>query len=235
MRSTTSGTAFAAANAAMVRGVDGVSTVHVLLADCLDLLGADAGGVLVRPPDQGLEVLAATSHQAVELELYQSQVRNGPCVESIEVGQTVTATGAAELIERWPDFGHAMSAAGFLTVHASPMRWHGKELGGMNLFWRTETNLAPDEETLAQAFADICTLALMQADSTDDPTAMAERLRAALQGRVVIERAKGVLAHTDGLEMDEAFARLVQLSKQRSQPLAQVAKDILRDTTARGR
>lgn len=232
MKSTTSGAVFAAANSAMVRGVDGASTVHVLLADCLALLGADVAGVLVRPSDQGLELLAATSHEAVELELYQSQGRSGPCVESIESSRTVAAAGETELFERWPDFGHAMSAAGFLTVHAAPMRWHERTLGGMNLFWRTEVTLAAEELDLLQAFADICTLALMQANTADDPTTVAEKLRAALQGRVVIERAKGALSQTEGLDMGEAFTRLVQLSKQTSQPLAQVAQSILSDAIA---
>lgn len=213
MKSTTSAAVFAAAGAAMVRGVDGASTVHALL-------GADAADVLGRPSDQGLE-------------LYQSQERSGPCVESIERGETVAAAGEAELFERWPDFGHAMAAAGFVAVHASPMRWHERALGGMNLFWRSEVTLAAEERDLAQAFADICTLALMQAHTTDDdPTAVADKLRAALQGRVLIERAKGALSQTEGLDMGEAFARLVQLSKQTSQPLAQVAQTILRDAIA---
>lgn len=141
----------------------------------------------------------------------------------------VEASGEVELVERWPDFGRAMSSAGFLTVHASPMRWHDRVLGGMNLFWRTTRALTPQESELARAFADISTLALMQAPSTEDPATVSERLRTALQGRVVIERAKGVLAQTDGLDMGEAYARLVQLSDQTEQPIAEVAQTILSD------
>jgi GAF domain-containing protein len=229
MGSTTSGAAFAAANAAMIRGVDGASTVHVLLADCLRLLGADTAGVLVRVGDQDLELLAATSHQTAELELYQSQVRSGPCVETIETGRSVSAVSHSEVVDRWPDFAQAMSAAGLQAVHASPMRWHDRVLGGVNLFWQTSSTLTSEEGELAQAFADICTLALMQPPATDDANGIAERLRAALQGRVVIERAKGVLAHSHNLEMDEAFARLVQMSNETSQPLSEVAHSILSD------
>jgi hypothetical protein len=229
MRPTTSGAAFAAANAAMIRGVDGASTIHVLLVDCLQLLGADTAGVLVRVGDEGLELLAATSHKVLELELYQVQVGTGPCVETIQTGASVDASGDAELNSRWPEFGRAMSAAGLHTVHASPMRWHESVLGGLNLFWGTARTLTQQERDLAQAFADISTLALMQPGTADEPAAIAERLRTALQGRVAIERAKGVLAHVDNLEMDEAFARLVQRSEQASRPLAQVAQEILRD------
>ena len=235
MRPTTSGAAFAAAKAAKIRGVDGASTVHLHLADSVEILGADTAGVLVHVGDGGLELLAATSHKVLELELYQVQVHSGPCVETIESGASVVAAGDAELGNRWPEFGRAMSAAGLQTVHASPMRWHERVLGGLNMFWSTPRTLIQEERDLAQAFADISTLALMQPSTADEPAAIAERLRAALQGRVAIERAKGVLAHTENLGMDEAFARLLHRSEQASIPLAQVAHDILHDiVTQRG-
>src|SRR5688500_20119453 len=140
MRPTTSGAAFAAANAAMIQGVDGASTVHVLLADCLGFLGADAAAVLVRV-DRGLELMAATSHKATELELYQAQVHHGPCVETIDTGESVALTGAAELSRTWPDFARSMAAAGFATVLASPMRWHERGMGGPHILWSTSRTL----------------------------------------------------------------------------------------------
>jgi len=225
---TTSGKAFAAANAAMVRGVDGASTVHVLLADCVELMGADTAGILIHLGEQGNELLAATSHAATALELYQSQAGRGPCVEAIETGRSVFASGADELTERWPDFGRAMTAATLTTVHAEPMRWHGRVLGGVNLFWSATKVLSRAEQELAQAFADICSLALMQLH-VDDPGTIGEQMRSALQGRVVIERAKGVLAQREDLDMGEAFARLVQLSRDSDVPLATLAQQILAD------
>jgi hypothetical protein len=232
---TTSGEAFAAANAAMVRGDDGASTVHVLLADCVALLGAKTAGVLVQVGEQGLEMLAATSHQAAELELYQSQVHDGPCVEAIERATGITVVGTQALEERWPSFGRAMSAAGLQTVHAEPMRWHRRVLGGVNLFWSSAHDLTDAEKGMAHAFADICTLALMQSGIHDDSAAIPEQVRVALQGRVVIERAKGVLAQLDGVEMDEAFARLVQRSRETERPLASVAQQMLDDVVGRSR
>ncbi len=95
------------------------------------------------------------------------------------------------------------------------------------MFWSHSRTLSQDERDLAQAFADIATLALMQSSGVDDPAEITRKLQSALRGRVVIERAKGVLAQTDGLEMDEAFARLVEVSEQSGRPLAQVAQGIL--------
>ncbi len=235
MRATTSGDAFAAAHAAMIRGVDGASVVHVLLADCLRLLGADSAGVLVRV-DGALELAAASSHQAIALELHQAHGQEGPCVETIETGDSVFASGSADLRTRWPGFGSSMAAAGFETVLASPMRWHEQVVGGLNLFWRSPLAADQTDGDLAQAFADIAVLALMQSPASEDHAdTVGQRLRAALHGRVAIERAKGVLAHTDRLEMDEAFARLVEIGEQTGQPLSQVAQQILDDVVDRRR
>ncbi|QSR28931.1 hypothetical protein CFI00_00115 [Nocardioides sp. S5] len=228
----TSARAFAAANAAMVRGVDGSSTIHVLLADCAELLGADTAGVLVRSGEHGLEMLAATSHRAIELELYQSQLHSGPCVTAIDEGESVSASGPDDVVARWPDFGRAMDEAGVRSVHAVPMRWHDRVLGGVNLFWSRERVLSRDEAELARSFADICTLALMQARVENEPMVIAERVRAALAGRVVIERAKGVLAETEDVEMDEAFTLLVQRSREQGTPLSALAQQVLHDIVA---
>jgi hypothetical protein len=229
MRATTSGDAFAAAHSAMIRGVDGASVVHVLLADCLRLVGADSAGVLLRV-DGALELAAASSHQATELELHQAHDQEGPCVETIDTGRTVFASGSADLRARWPGFGASMAAGGFETVLASPMRWHELALGGLNLFWKAPRTPGQVDRDLAQAFADIAVLALMQSPASEDrPDTVGHRLRIALRGRVAIERAKGVLSHTDHLEMDEAFVRLVQIGEQTGRPLSQVAQEILDD------
>lgn len=173
--------------------------------------------------DCDMELLAATSHQARNLELYQAQSHEGPCIETIEHGRSVEAAGEAELAARWPDLGRAMAAADFLTVHTSPMRWHDHAVGGVNLFWHEERRLAPHERELAQAFADICTLALMQPTTTDRES-VTQRLLAALQGRVDIERAKGVLAQTQDVDIADAFTLLVNRSKDTGRPLAEIAR-----------
>jgi transcriptional regulator with GAF, ATPase, and Fis domain len=232
MVATNSSEAFAAASAAMVRGVDAASTVHVLLADCIALLRADAAGILVRTGDEDLELLAATSHGSAELELHQAQVEDGPCIEAMKAGSVVSAAGD-EVLKRWPGFGHVMAAAGFRAVHAIPMRWHTQVLGGLNLFWNEPTRLDDSQSSIARAFADISSLALMQSPGVEDWGQLDERLRDVLERRVVIERAKGVLSYREQLDMAGAFQRLVQLSAEEQRPLTEIATRIVNDTFTR--
>src|SRR3546814_18883885 len=102
------------------------------------------------------------------------------------------------------------------------MRWHERVLDGLNLFWRTSRTPTQDEQDLAQAFADIATPALMQSPTADDPDAVAQRLRAALHGRVVIARTNGALAQHDDTEMDESIDQRLKINQESYQPLSPV-------------
>lgn len=228
MRAMSASQAFAAASAAMVSGVDASSTVHVLLADVVRLLGADTTGILVRGPGQGLELLAADSHQATQLELHQANSDSGPCFDVVKTGNQIDAVGADEVKQRWSDFGPHMIAAGFHTVHAFPMTWRGRVLGGLNIFWAKATELTEEDARTAQAFADTCTLAIMQSGEGDDSAELNTKLRAVLSARVAIERAKGVLAQLHDIDMASAFLRLIQISEETAQPLSVAAKEVIK-------
>ena len=135
---------------------------------------------------------------------------------------SVSAT-VAEIAEVWPEFAEQMRMAGYRQVLATPLRWQGSALGGLNLFWQEEPPPYADHALLvAQAFADALTLAVLAVRpfTVDDARS---RLDDALRGRVAIERAKGVIAHQEQLSMEAAFERLLVLSEARGEPLGQTA------------
>src|SRR5882757_2485073 len=129
MTAATASQAFVDAAAAMVQQDDVAGTLNRLLADCAKFSTADAIGLLIRNAEGRLELLSATSHQAVQLELYQLQHDIGPCVDAARDGTALTATADVEIIERWGQVGEAIVAAGFHAVHAVPLRWHGRLIG----------------------------------------------------------------------------------------------------------
>lgn len=219
--------AFSAASSAMVRGVDVTSTVHLLVADAAQLLSADSAGVLVRVADSDLELLAASSHRAAKLEIQQSQTSAGPCFDAVMTGQTLAVADDDEFARRWPEFARVLADAGLHSVHAMPLRWHGHVLGGLNLFWRGHELLSDEDGRTAQALADTCALAITQSLATEDQERLTEHVRTALRSRVVIERAKGVLGELEGVDMGDAFDRLVQLSDQEKLPLTTAAARIV--------
>src|SRR4051794_19273492 len=119
--------ALAKASAALVAETDIAGFLASLLKSAVDVLQIDACGILVEDGDR-LDLLAASSHAASELELHQAQLDEGPCVDAHESGSAVNVHGS-ELAARWPEFGRTMLDSGFSSVHASPLRWHGVSLG----------------------------------------------------------------------------------------------------------
>jgi transcriptional regulator with GAF, ATPase, and Fis domain len=232
MTANTASQAFVDAAAAMVQHHDVADTLARLLDDCADLTAAAAIGLLVKDSHGRLEILSATSHHAVELELYQLQHDTGPCVDAARDGIASSTRRDSEITARWNEVGDAIVAAGFHAVHAVPLRWHGQLLGALNAF-HTNPDTATDESLqLTQAFADIATVAIVQ-PATLTSGQLEERIRTALDGRTVVEQAKGVLAHAGGTDMATAYQLLVQRANQNGSTLTEAATQIIQQAHRR--
>ena len=222
--------ALARASAALVGETDIAGFLATLLDSSADVLHSDAGGILIED-DNSLDLLAASSHAAVELELHQAQLDEGPCVDAHRSGRAVNAHGP-DLPARWSRFGRTMLDSGFSSVLASPLRWHGAPLGAMGLFRRLDEPFTSDEETVAQAFADLATLLIVRADKVDLDT-VKRRIQELLSARVVIEQAKGVLAEDHDMDMAEAYQLLLRRAAQDGGKLTTVAKAVVDEAQRR--
>ena len=198
-----------------------------LVRDAATLVSGGAAGLLVLAPDVArLEMLAATDHVTTHLEIYQAQQQEGPCVDVCTTGLPVIATKQSEILARWPVTGRAILDAGFQQVHAYPVAWRGKVLGGLNIFGREEG--APDSESsrMARAFADMVTLVIAQPDRVPDGE-IDHKLARALRGRVVIEQAKGVLAQQTGVDMAKAYEFLLDKRDRDGTTLTATAQHVI--------
>jgi transcriptional regulator with GAF, ATPase, and Fis domain len=185
---------------------DAAGTVATLLEECLAGLPVDAAGLLVSDGDS-LELLGASSHLATEVELYQQLHDEGPGVDTVRSGTPLQAVGRDVLLERWPEVGAVVVEAGYQAVHDLPMTWRGQTFGALNLFSREPRALDDEQMLLAQALADLATLAL--ARTGVGITDLLDSVRGALEDRVVVEQAKGVIVESTGCDPDEAYRRLV--------------------------
>ncbi|MDT0212273.1 GAF and ANTAR domain-containing protein [Rothia sp. ARF10] len=221
----------ARANADMVTAdLDVTGALASLLAGTLEALPADAAAVLV-DVDGHLEVLAATSHRAEELEGYQAQVDQGPCLDAIRSGRVDEACGRELLVGRWPVTGPTIVRAGFSAVAAVPLQWQGATFGALNVF-RNEPVGFGDDLRDCRALGDALTLVLAARDL--GPDHVIEGLRVALRDRAVVEQAKGVLAETRSLDMADAYDALLALARGRSEPLGVSARRLMDEARSGG-
>ncbi|WP_435737654.1 GAF and ANTAR domain-containing protein [Cellulosimicrobium sp. PMB13] len=233
MTDRTAAHALASTTSALVGGLNVTDFLARMLGDVVELFDVDSAAVLVALPDGALDVLSATSHEATALEVYQAQRHEGPCVDAIRGDGVVSASSADEVARRWPDVGTRMLATGYRSVCATPMHWQGAAFAGINVFASAERALTTADLATLRTFADLATLAIVSPDQLDGG-ALAARVARALDERVVVEQAKGVIAYRDEVDTAEAYRRLLALASAAGRPLDEVAAELV-TAAARGR
>jgi len=211
----------------LVADFDMLEFLHGLTARCVELLDAAAAGLAVTDQRGQLRVIAASSERARLLELFELQNDEGPCLVCFRTGQPVAEPDLDHFNRLWPRFAAQAREAGFRSVYAVPMRLREEIIGSLNLF-RTEPGHLPEVDAhVGQAMADVATIAILQERAVRSRSVLAEQLQTALNSRVVIEQAKGVLAERGRIGMDEAFSGLRDYARSRNHPLREVARGVI--------
>lgn len=210
----------------LITDYDVVDLLHTLLQECTELLDIDAGGLMLADASGDLQLMASTSERADFVEIMQLAAGAGPCVECFTTGAAVGVADIDEFGERWPDFRSAALQKGFHSVYATPMRLRGEVLGTMNLFGTRVGELNPRDAALAQALADVATIGILQERSIRETSVVSEQLQRALDSRILIEQAKGVLSQTGSMDMDDAFGALRTYARSHNLSLRSVAEGV---------
>jgi len=218
----------------LVADYDVVDLLDQLVGASVSLLGVTAAGLLLDDQKGHLALVASSSEGTRLLEIFQLQNNEGPCLDCVRTGTAVTSADLEVDRERWPVFVPEALAAGFRSVTAVPLRLRDEIIGGLNMFSDTATLLGNDDRDLAQALADVATIGILQQRSTHRTSVLAEQLQHALNSRVVIEQAKGVLAERDQVSMEVAFATLRKHARDHNLKLGDVAFAVVRRSTDPG-
>lgn len=214
----------------LVDDFDVVDLMVLLTERCVELLDASAAGLLLARVDGTLRVMAATSEAIGTVELFEAQNDEGPCRDCYHSGVPVSVTDLSDEAERWPRFSPVATSAGFRAAHALPLRLRGQVLGALNLFRTEPVPLSTSDIATGQALADVATISLLQSRALREVQTVAEQLEEALNSRVAVEQAKGVIAERLGIGMDEAFSRLRRFSRTRQSRLTDVAHEVIAGT-----
>lgn len=207
----------------LVDDFDVLDLLQRLVDDCVSLFGASQAGLLLSDQRGGSRVMATTSEHTRVLELFQVETQDGPCLECISTGAPVSVPDLATEAHRWPRFVPKAAEEGFRSVHALPLRLRKDVIGALGLFRAEPGTLQPEDLQAAQALADMATIGILQQRTIARSGVLAEQLQTALNSRVVIEQAKGVLAATANLDMDTAYARLRAYCRPRNLRLTDTA------------
>lgn len=220
-------TAFVSMAGSLAQGHDVNELLTQLAADCARLLDVNAVGLLLADARGALHVVAASSERVADLEAFQAQRAQGPCHSCYLDGRPVNVPDLAASAARWPDFAAVAAKAGIVSVHAVPMRLRDDIVGALNLFGITPGGLKEADLRLAQALADVATIALIQERAAADRNIVNEQLQKALDSRVVLEQAKGVLSFSGDLDMPDAYAALRTYARDHNIKLTELARALV--------
>ena len=211
----------------LVDDFDVIEFLESLTQHTAEVSGSSSAGLLLADPHGQLQYMAA-SHESVKLlELFQLQYHEGPCLDCFRTGQAVVNSDLRHAAERWPLFAPRAVEAGFQSVHAFPLRHRQKVIGALNLFSIDTGRLEPTDVRIIQCLADIATIGLLQERSISGAEVLTEQLQSALNSRITIEQAKGVLARTHGTSVDAAFERMRDYARRNHHRLSEVAREVV--------
>jgi GAF domain-containing protein len=205
---------------------DIVELLTTLTERCAQLLDVATAGLLLADAQGELHLMAATSRRTHDLEIFQLQSDQGPCLDCYRSGAPVSVANLAES-DRWPLFVAAATEAGFASVHAVPMRAMNSVLGALGLFGTAAGALSDHDLDVAQALAHVATVAILQNQRTVDTTVISPGLRNALLSRITVDQATGFVYERTGLSMDDSFRRLRDYAHRHRKHLTEISRQLL--------
>jgi len=214
----------------LVDDYDVIDVLTVLSDRCVLAIDVDAAGVMLASPGGELQFVASSSESMRVLELFQIQANEGPCVDCFRDGKAIINSSLVESHERWPHFTPRALEKGFQSVHCLPMRLRGRTIGALNLFRSIQGPLDDTDVVVAQGLADVATIAILQHRSSLDANALNDQLSGALNSRIIIEQAKGIIVQSESCDMDEAFARLRAQARNHNVGLSEIALRVVDGT-----
>jgi len=218
---------FAALADSLVAGFDVIELLQTLVETCRRVLDVDEAGILLADEDGDLEVVASTSESSTLVETMQFDARSGPCWTSFTTAAPVSLPDVDVDRARWPEFAEVARQQGFRSAHAVPLRLRGTVIGTLNLLRNSVGELNDRDVRVAQALADVATIGILQERTLRESAVVQQQLQGALDTRVVIEQAKGVVAHVRGVSTDEAFVLIRRHARENRLKLADVASQLV--------
>jgi len=212
----------------LVADFDVIDFLDTLTQASVDLLGVTATGILLADHTGTLSLVAASTQQARVVELSQLQNAEGPGLDAYRTRAPVQCPDLAAARDLWPRFAPAVLAAGFGAMHALPMRLREQAIGAMSLFSAEPRTLDAETARLGQALADVATIGILHERAFRRHEVVTQQLQNALNSRIVIEQAKGVLAERLQLPVENAFTVLRAYARDHNLKLADVAAAVTR-------
>lgn len=214
----------------LVDDYDVIDVLTVVSERCVELLDVAAACVTIAPDHDALHTVAVSSSAPTSDDILRLQAGEGPSLECYRSGRALTNVVLRRDDPRWPSFSSRALDLGFAMIHCLPLRLRGSNVGTLNLFATSDVAMDVTTLNVARGLADIATIAILQHRATLDASVLADRLSYALNSRITIEKAKGMVSQFVDCALDEAFDIVHEFAKRNSLRLTDVATSLVSRT-----
>lgn len=202
------------------------AALESVMESAQDLFGSSGAGLMFIDENHVLTYLAATDAPGERLERMQQELGEGPCVDALIHGR-VTLTRDVASDERWPELARALADEPVHAVLGIPVRSIAGAVGSLNIYLSEPYEWSQSQVVALQSFGGLVETFIAQTLESGHHAELAGQLQQALDNRVEIERAVGVIMGREGLGAVEAFNRLRGEARNRREKAAAIAKRIL--------
>jgi len=213
----------------VVGDFDVIEFLRTLAERCVQLLDVDAAGLMLADRHGKMQASPASAEDPRLMELFELQADGGPCLDTYRTGRPVLNANLHASRARWPRFAEAAMRTGYVSVHALPLRLRATVIGALNLFSSQPGRLSDQDARTGQALADAAAVGILAQRSIHRHDLQTIQLQNALNSRVVIEQAKGLLAERHQIGVETAFALLREYARSHRLHLSDLARDVIEE------
>lgn len=190
----------------LANGYEITDVLHDLTEQVTEALGINGAGVSLKA-DGRFGFVAARDERFGALERLQEETREGPCADALmdDLSVVVSNLSDPEYVRRWPAYVARALEVGVHAVADIPMHAQDACIGTITLYSDSPRSWPQEDLEVAQLFCDVASSYVVNASKINQQRQTLEQLQQALDSRVVIEQAKGVIAAYRGVNVDEAF------------------------------
>jgi GAF domain-containing protein len=210
----------------LVRRYQIADVLYELSERLTGVLGISGAGVSLSEEGH-VRFVTGVNEAVVRVEEAQEAAQEGPCTEAFLSGKAVTVPDLRDVVGRWERYSAVALEAGFVAVAGIPMMVDAQPIGAINLY-STEPRLwADDDISAAGVLAAMATSYIINASELEKAQRTSEQLQEALDSRLVIEQAKGIVAADGHIGMDQAYQVLRRHARSHNASLRSVAEAVV--------
>jgi transcriptional regulator with GAF, ATPase, and Fis domain len=187
------------------------------------LFKAEGAGLMLLAEGETLRWVSATDPRSQVLEHVQERLGEGPCLDAFHNRslQQVTDSGAEQ---RWPELAKVLRHDGIHAVLSVPVDVAEGTVGTLNVYLAEPRDWDHSERNAVEVYGRLVGSLLGSALAAELQGELVEQLRWALEHRIVVEQAKGVLMGREGISADIAYERIRMVARSSRQPVIEVAR-----------